>query len=101
MKVPIQLQWGISVVKMWYACPRDAPVMEENEGGKRVHKSYKHPLAAPFDKLVQENRQVRKDEPAYVKGEELGRVPGAQLQAHLCLVCVSETGVLDLSGNLI
>jgi len=64
-------------------------------------KSYKHPLAATLDKLVEENRQIREDEAAYVKGEELGRVPGAQLQAHLGLVGMSEAGIFHLAGDLI
>jgi len=66
-----------------------------------VIKSYKHPLAAPLDELVQEDGEVRKDEPAYVKSEELGRVPCAQLQAHLRLVGVSKAGIFHLSGYFI
>lgn len=60
-----------------------------------------NPLCAPFDKFLQEDTQIREDESAYVKGEELGCVPSAELEPNLCLVCMAQPGVLDLSRDLV
>jgi hypothetical protein len=45
----------------------------EVESGDRSI-SYKHPLAAPLDELIQQQPHIREDEAADVEAEELGGV---------------------------
>lgn len=52
-------------------------------GGMPLHE---YPLAPALDELVHEEGQVRQRKTAYVKREELGRMPGGELKPHLRLV---------------
>lgn len=61
----------------------------------------KHPLTSPLDKLVQQHGQVLQNEPADVERKELRGVPRAELEADLRLILVPETGVFNLSGDLV
>jgi hypothetical protein len=61
----------------------------------------KHPLTATLDELVQQHGQITQDESANIEPKELGRMPSAQLKSDLGLICMSQTGILDLTGNLI
>ena len=69
---------------------------------RRVASALCHdPLPPSLDVLIQHQADIRKDEAADIKPEEVGRVAGAKFQAHLRGGGMLEPGIFDLAGDLI
>lgn len=81
--------------------PMSHPAHFSTQGPCRQPGLHHHPLTTPLDELVQQQRQILQDEPADVKGKELGSVPGAELEPDLRLVRMSEARVLNLASDLV
>lgn len=63
--------------------------------------SDQHPFTPSLNELVHQHAQVRENKPADVEAKKFGSVPRAKLKTHLCFVCMSQSGILDLSSYLI
>ena len=63
--------------------------------------SRQYPLAAPLDKLIQHHAHIIHDEPANIESKKLGGVAGAEFEPHVCGRGMLESGIFNLTGDLI
>ena len=81
----------------YFPVPERRRCWVERRGAALCH----DPLPPSLDVLIQHQSDIRKDEAADVKPEEVGRVAGAEFQADLRGGGMLEPRIFDLTGDLI
>lgn len=60
-----------------------------------------HPLTSSLDELIHQKSDIVHHETNDIETKELRGMTRAKFQADLCLICMLETWVFDLAGNLV